>query len=89
MRIDLEHIIGNVEVKVEGNELKLSGEISLSVAMAGETTPDVVEQSVEEAGQAIKRVLFRSLMEQADQEAVLRSRAGLKLLLLLGLVGRT
>jgi hypothetical protein len=76
MRIDLEHIIGNVEVKVEGNELKLSGQIDLSVAMAGETTPDAVEQSVEETGQAIKRVLFRALMEQADREAVLRSRAG-------------
>lgn len=76
MRIDLEHIVRNVEVKVEGNELKFSGQISLSVTMAGETTPDAVEQSVEQAGQAIKRVLFRSLMEQADREQVLRSRAG-------------
>jgi len=76
MRIDLEHIVRNVEVKVEGNELKLSGQISLSVTMAGETTPDAVEQSVEEAGQAVKRVLFRSLMEQANREEVLRNRAG-------------
>ena len=76
MRIDLKHIVGNVEVKVEGNELKLSGKISLSAAMAGETTPDAMEQSVEEAGQAIKRVLFRSLMEESDREEALRSRAG-------------
>ena len=78
MRITAEDILRDVEVKVEGDQLKLSGQLNLSVQMSeeGEDVPDELEEDVEQTGQELKRLIYRMLAERADQEEVLRMRDG-------------
>ena len=78
MRIKAEDILRNVEVKVEGQELKLSGQLDLSVQLSGigKNVPDELEVDVEDAGQDLKRALYQALLVQADREEVLRVREG-------------
>lgn len=78
MRLPMEDILRDVEVQVEGNQLKLTGQLNLSVEMSEEReqVPDELEEEVEQTGQELKRLLYRLLLERADQHEVLRVREG-------------
>jgi len=78
MRINVEDILRGVDVKVEGDQLTLTGQVTVSVQMSEERehVPDVLEDDVEGFGQELKRVVYQVLLERADQEEVLRMRDG-------------
>jgi hypothetical protein len=76
MRINVEDIVQDVDVNVEQGQIVLTGRLRLSIPLPNERVPDQLEDDVEQAGQAIKRVLLGVLLEQADREEVLRIRHG-------------
>jgi len=66
------------EVKTEDGQLVLEGTLRLQapVPQQDERLPARVEQVVEEAGQAIKRWVFRQMLEKLDAELVFSLRGG-------------
>lgn len=80
MRIQdgVQDILRQAEVKVEGEQMLLSGQLewSLSLPTHDHQLPHRLEQQVETVGQALKRQLFGLLLECADADAVLEARAG-------------
>ena len=76
MRVNPKDVVQDVEVRIEGGRMVLSGRLQLSLPLPGERVPDQLEHDVEQAGQAINRELFRCLVERADLEEVLRVREG-------------
>jgi hypothetical protein len=75
---DVQHILHQAEVKVENGQIVLSGrmEWSLPLPRHDQNLPHHLEQQVETVGQALKRQLFRLLLERADADAVLAARNG-------------
>jgi hypothetical protein len=66
------------QVQVEGGRLTMQVQIGLDLPMpaSDERLPQQIEQSVDQAGQRVKRELFRLAMEKADAELVLAGRDG-------------
>ncbi len=76
MRIKVEDIVRDVDVKVEQGQIVLTGRLGLSVPLPSDRVPDQLEDDVEQVGQTIKRVLLGAFLEQADREEVLRILQG-------------
>ena len=74
----VQHILRQAEVKLEGGQMLLSGQLewSLPLPTHDQNLPHRLEQQVETVGQALKRQLFRLLLECADADAVLEARDG-------------
>jgi hypothetical protein len=68
--------LGPVNRVDQALSLELSFGMSLPLPDQDEHLPDQIEASVHQAGLEIQRRLFRSLIEKADRELVLRRRAG-------------
>jgi Uncharacterised protein family (UPF0236) len=66
------------EVKAQGRRLHLRGEVELSLPMPAqdEHLPAALERAVEQAGQLLKRLLFREALEHADLQLLLRHLRG-------------
>ncbi len=66
------------EVKTEDGHWVLTGRVQLhlSVPRQDGRLPSRVEQTVEEAGQELKRWMYRQFMEKLDTELVLSLRGG-------------
>jgi hypothetical protein len=66
------------EVKVQGRRIHLRAELELDLPLPAqdEHLPASLEQAVEDAGQRLKRLLFRQAIEQADLQLLLRRLRG-------------
>ena len=64
-------ILRQAEVKCQGGQLVLTGRLEWSLPLPAHDPqlPDRLEEQVEVAGQALKRQLFRLLLECADADA--------------------
>jgi hypothetical protein len=66
------------EVKVEGRRMTLRADLQVELPMPAqnERLPRALERAIEDAGQKLKRQLFRQAVEQADLELLLARRRG-------------
>jgi hypothetical protein len=76
MRIQKQDILEELEVKVEGEQIVLTGRVCVSFPLPRQQVPDQLEAEVERAGPMIQREMLRALLEQADRQEVLRARHG-------------
>ena len=66
------------EVKTQGRRIHLRGEVELDLPLPAqdERLPAALERAVDDAGQSLKRLLFRQTIEQADLQLLLRRLRG-------------
>jgi Uncharacterised protein family (UPF0236) len=66
------------EVKIQGRRIHLRGEVELHLPLPAqdERLPATLERAVEDAGQRLKRLLFRQALQQADLQLLLRCLRG-------------
>jgi hypothetical protein len=66
------------EVKTQGRRIHLRAELELDLPLPGqnERLPATLERAVEDAGQRLKRLLFKQALEHADLQLLLRRTAG-------------
>jgi Uncharacterised protein family (UPF0236) len=66
------------EVKAQGRRIHLRAELELDLPLPAqdERLPATLERAVEDAGQRLKRLLFRQALEQADLQLLLRHLRG-------------
>jgi hypothetical protein len=76
MRIEQQDILEDVEVKVEGEQMVLTGRLCFSLPLPQQDVPNELESEVNRAGPRIQRAMLRALLEQADRQEVLRMRQG-------------
>src|SRR5262245_29173925 len=63
------------EVKTQGRRMHLRAEVEpdLPLPAQDQHLPGTLEHAVDDAGQRLKRLLFRQVLQQADLELLLRS----------------
>lgn len=79
MRIaGVEAIWKSREIKVRDGRMLLVGTVEMALDLPAQDAdlPGRLETAVEDAGQELKRQLFRAVIERADREAVLAARGG-------------